>query len=451
MARINPKSMTMLAGAATGLAGEGAVDGLQELLKASIPNGRWWVPPAYTQTTGDEAVQFDSASKMIAARVTPQTDVAVLAVSLYITAVAAEGQGDITLYIYNDVSNEPGSSLATLGTVSSGDSADVWVRLVATAYQLMRDRIYWLVGKGSASADFSLSIRRPNTATGSAMPDEMNLCLVSTDGGSSWTQATQNGLPAMWNVVVNSVADKHVPQLCYGRFTGKYSYIPDADMVEIPQEGILLDCSGLTDDTEYYLYEYESGGELAVEASTTIPILSDGIKVKTGETAKRYTGGVVARALISTHQGPIDVSDSRLVDNEYNRVPRTLAKFNPFSGDTLETVTADSQWRSWNGDGDDFAVRLLLQSPRAFLMGAHISLIYTSVCYVSVGLDTKTPYHTAMSRGQAGGMGTLQVPITMPAGTHTMWPIVMAPSGTPQAYYYYSSTPFALFSGMTTM
>ncbi|MEJ2746102.1 MAG: hypothetical protein P8123_10540, partial [bacterium] len=271
------------------------------------------------------------------------------------------------------------------------------------------------------------------------------------DGGSTWTQATQDSLPAMWNVVVNSVADKHVPQLCYGRFTGKYSYIPDASRMEIPETGILLDCSGLTADTAYYVYEYDDSGSLAIEASTTVPTTDEGIEVKTGATTYRSLGFFVPEARISTYQAPIDVEDNRGVDNDFNRFKRSISKFNPFSGNTVENVAADTTWRSWNSDGDNFAVKIALRRPRVLHMLAWIGLVYTAAPALGIGVDTKVPYRNAWGRGGIGQSGACQLPILVDAGSHTLWPIVMGGPGAPQMYYYYAGWAYAWFTGTVLM
>jgi hypothetical protein len=408
--------------------------------RSDIPDGRWWVTPAFIQTTGDAAVQLNSANDGIAVRITPQTDILFDSVSRFVTALATQGNG--TLSICADSSDEPGSELQALGSFDSGDTADVWTRLAietANQYQAQRGMPVWLKMMGADGADWSESIRRPNTAIGSAMPDEMDLCLVTTDGGSTWTQATQDGLPAMWNVVVNSVADKHVPHLCYGRYVGKYCFLPDTDMAEIPEEGVLFDCSGLTDATEYYGYIYNNSGVLALDLSTTVPITDVGIKVKTGATTRRYVGGIVARALISTYHGPIDVEDSREVWNAHNRRFKTIGKNDPYAGTTSEALSADAVWYSWSANGDHFTSRLLVQETTSFDFCCFIGSITNHAAWLSVGIDSKAPFRSMEGRSIANAFGSCELSITVQPGSHTIYALIKEyTTGAGTAYYHYT-------------
>jgi hypothetical protein len=535
--------------------GKASATSVQEAVRSDIPDGRLWVTPAYYQTTGDAAVQLDSADDWIAARIVPQTDMLISSVSRYVTAEATQGDG--TLAVYSDstavepngdlngsatachedqtdnstpltvsatsedgggandaylafegstgywksaddpattaqdleidfgagnektvnkliitAANEadansrcfpktftiqlhdgtsystvktvssstdpgqalkqvhtftngtamqkakinitdnhgtgafvcvgemewveaestsaPGTELQELGTLSSGGSADAWTRLAVASgdqYQAQRGIPIWLIMKGAAAADWSESIRRPNTVTGSAMPDEMNLCKYTTDGGTTWTQALQNDLPAMWNVVVNSVASDHVPQLCYGRYTGRYVYIPGSGMVEIPEAGLFMDCSALTAGTEYYAYLLYPAGTLLLDTTLTAPSTVEGVLA--GTTLTRYLGMIVPKALISTHQGPVSVKDRRLVSNLYNRRVVSVGKPNPYSSGTNDTTGL--LWERWM-DNDDWLVELVcaVACPVRVRAGVQLRNQAAQTVYLAIGLNSRT-------------------------------------------------------------
>lgn len=66
---------------------------------AGMPNGgELFVPPAYMQTTGDQAVQLDAATDGIAFGFPVTADFAISSLSAYLTAVAVEGNANITIH-----------------------------------------------------------------------------------------------------------------------------------------------------------------------------------------------------------------------------------------------------------------------------------------------------------------------------------------------------------------
>jgi hypothetical protein len=596
--------------------GKASATSVSELRRSDIPDGRLWAPPAYYQTTGDAAVQFDSADDMIAVRIVPQTDFLIDAISRYVTAVATEGNGTpsicadstaiepngdlngsttkchanqtdnstplsvsatsedgggnndawkgfdgstttywksgadpavtpqdyeidfgvgnektinkvrITAANEADANNRcfpktftiqghdgasystlstvatstdpgqaliaeytftngtamqkaklnitdnhgsgafvcvgeiewieaeekpaPGSELQALGTLGSGDAADVWTRLAvesANRYQAQRGIPIWLVMAGADGADWSESIRRPNEAVGSAMPDEMQLCKISTDGGTTWTQALQNDLPAMWNMIVNSVESDHVPKLCYGRYQGRYCYLSGVGMMEIPEEGVALDCSALADGTEYYVYGYSdddtTSGTFTLECSATAPTTSEGCEVKTGATTYRYLGIVVPRTLISTHQGPASCKDRRCVVNRYNWRYVPLGKDMIYHSNTSQGLT--TLWQPWEAEGN-FRVEFASDEKTIAYVTAkvHITPAASTSIYIAFGLDSIDSVAEGVvpsERYSNTSYGNLDITASFraPLGLHFIEPIAKASTGTASSIYFYWS------------
>ena len=250
---------------------------------------------------------------------------------------------DIQLYA-TPMQAAPGTSLAVLDTIGSGDTADVWVRqALGTTYQCTRDAPIWLVLKGAASKDFSLSCRHVNTAEGSSHPDGV-ICKTSTDSGTAWTQLLQNSLPACLNLVINSTAE-HCPKLYYGRWSGQYAYLPGAGVQTIPVAGVSLDCTALTADTDYYIYLYGNAGTLTLAASSSaVPTSSEGILVQTGATSRRLTGFMKAREIQTGYQGPVSCKSRREVVNADNLTVIPFGKDCPYYSATSIAEADDNEW-----------------------------------------------------------------------------------------------------------
>jgi hypothetical protein len=234
----------------------------------------------------------------------------------------------------------PGTQLLNIGTLGSGAAADAWVKKsFSTAYQTQRGTFLWLKFLGTAAKDFSLSTRRWNAAMGSMFPDGC-ITKTSTETGV-WSQAEQDGKPALMNIVLNSTAN-HCPKLYYGRHTGAYDYIPGVGVVAIPQAGISLACDDLTatsltdlpSATAYNVDLDYTGGTLALLQYTTAITTTEGILQ--GDANRRYLGTMWIINRISTKQGPIDVLDARLVRMPGRR--KSIGKYNPYAGATTQTV-----------------------------------------------------------------------------------------------------------------
>ena len=349
----------------------------------------------------------------------------------------------------------PGAEIQELGTLGSGDTADVWTRLAvqsANQYQAQRGVPIWLVMTGAASADWSESIRRPNEAIGSAMPDEMCLCKTSTDGGILWTQALQNSLPAMWNVVINSVESDHVPQLCYGRYSGQYLHLPGVGMMEIPEEGAFLDCSARIADTLYYAYAYSSDDTLAgtftLELSTTAPTIYQGVEVKTGATTYRYLGMAKPKNLISTHQGPVFVEDTRNISNRFNRLPFSWRKPNVLIVNTYVTISS-AMWTEWD---ESLNIECVCCMSTPVCPEARLAYSATGPYVIRIRFDSLVDDPQCDVIGTNGWyLVTGKRPTILPLGAHSAWPISMPSTGTATTIYtFYAATnqnSLALFQG----
>ncbi len=74
-------------------------EGTESLVNASAPpQGRLYVPPAYTHTSGDAAVALTSANHKVALGFIPEIDFALDAISFYVTAIGTTGEVTIGLH-----------------------------------------------------------------------------------------------------------------------------------------------------------------------------------------------------------------------------------------------------------------------------------------------------------------------------------------------------------------
>lgn len=322
----------------------------------------------------------------------------------------------------------PGSSLATLkSSQDCGASADAWVRSTLTAYQLQRGKTYWIVAKGTAGDDFSMSTRRWNTTVGSMFPDEMNLSLYSTDGGTVWDLCTQNSKPALWNIVLNSSAN-HVPPLMYGRYNGKYIYLPGVGVREIPEAGISLACDVLTADTPYYVYGYDNSGALDLYPDTDGPVVNEGILVNPTYPTYRYLGMIYPKELQSGYQGPLDVMDSRLVLNHDNQIPKRLGKLMPYaiSGDTVDNLLV-THWVAWGTSDTDYQFAFLSDGINLVQIRAKAPVHQKPV--LAIGIDEKLPHRECTipyeaDSGDAYLTMSAELETVLASGYHDGYPLV---------------------------
>ncbi len=326
------------------------------------------------------------------------------------------------------------TSLKSLGAVSSGASADRWTRLQidsANRYRFQRGKPVWLVCKGTAGADFSLSVNTQTDAVASGFPDEMSISKYTTDGGVSWSRClgTTGLVNAMWNVILNSTAD-HVPQLIFGRVAGTSIYIPGSGAMEIPEAGVFLDCTALTAGSAYNVYAYNNGGALDLEASTTDQTLSDGIEVKGGDSTKRFLGRIAPLEIQTAKQGPVDVSDYRAVANRYNRQFKSLLKRPYHAGTSHEWGTPNRDiWKEAAESDGDLTVWVLALEPTFIDIGYNVQIDAPLGTVLSIAIGDEFGLKTA-SGGQcfSEGVMTYRVSFSAPEGLLPLIPIMRSPS-----------------------
>ncbi|WP_171939024.1 hypothetical protein [Herbaspirillum rubrisubalbicans] len=68
--------------------------------------------------------------------------------------------------------------------------------------------------------------------------------------------------------------------------------IPSSGLAVVPAGGVALNAAGLTASTLYYIYAYMNGGNLALEASTTVRATdaATGLQIKTGDRSRLFVG-----------------------------------------------------------------------------------------------------------------------------------------------------------------
>jgi hypothetical protein len=331
----------------------------------------------------------------------------------------------------------PGASLKVLGALSSGSSADVWTRLStadSNRYRLERGKTYWIVEKGEVGKDYSLSVRRWHTGQGSMFPDGCT-SKYTTDGGITWSQCLQNNKPALWNMILNSQAD-HCPQLGYGRWNGQYIYIPGSGLISIPESGLFLDCSALSADTLYYVYAYVSLGALALEASTTVPVPSEGVEVKSGEATKLYLGMIYPRTIQAGKQGPTDVRDWRTCMNRFNKTRKPLGKLSPYSSYTTQVLKL--YWMPAGTSSTDYAITFLADDDLVRLSPSFFTETGSGGRAMSIAIDGNILEESVGPATQAGySLNVTNVEVKLSRGKHFAAPMEKANAGGhPHRYYY---------------
>ena len=409
----------------------------EKLLGGNIDQGQLYVPPAYYQTGSSAAVQLNAAADWAAMRFSSDVDMEISSLDIYVSAVGT--QGDITCAIYShDSSNdEPDSSLQAFGTVDSGSGAG-WVRLSISSssrYQCAAGGTYWIVIKGSAGVDFSLSARRWHTGIGSMFPDGVK-CLSSSDSGANWSQIQQDSKDACLNLIINGQSD-HVPQLYYGRKDGQYVYIPGSGLMEIPEEGISLDCSALTADTEYNLFLYDNSGTLELEASTTGRTRVDGITVKTGDTEKRFLGKIYPKEIQTGKQGPVDVMDRRLV--AWPGRSCLVGKYTPFSSETYYIPSATATWFKWNNN-DDYTVEILAVESARIQLVAQSAIESAGRMNISFGIDSTTPSELQSNMHQYldGNQTSCHLACSLSERVHSIYSLVSVGNAATRLYLFFT-------------
>ena len=155
----------------------------------------------------------------------------------------------------------------------------------------------------------------------------------------------------------------------------------------IPDAGVTVACTGLSNNTDYYLYVYDSSGTMTLELSTTAPTTSNGIYVKTAETQKT----LVARCR-SNGSGAITTyvqdASTQLVCNIYNQ--RYIELFKGESTNNWNYNNTDV-FRAANGSA---ANKIALVSDGKSMTWARVCAVanqsVAAYTVVGVGLDSTT-------------------------------------------------------------
>jgi hypothetical protein len=276
--------------------------------------------------------------------------------------------------------------------------------------------------------------------------------------GADFTPLTINKIQYFLSIVLNSTTD-HGTSLWYGRYNWDKVKIPGVGLLNIPQEGLSLDCRALTPLTIYYVYGYSNNGSLAIEASSTSPIISDGVWCKTGQPTSLLLGTFYPVTLSETVVAQ-DGETYRGVANVYNKLWRSFGVRNKAGGGRNITnttlsfpLTSSTLWAfsvlSWESIIDiDFTT----------LMDGYTNTIYTRLL---IGLNSTVMAHpnstigpskggpTTASHKMAGG-NSARITIPLENGFHTLQALVAFVSSNSNNYCYttYNSTRTNSIRGM---
>jgi hypothetical protein len=199
-----------------------------------LPQGILCTTPARLITASPTTVQLNAANDWVATMLVPKCAFKLTHLSRHVSAVGTQGDGTLEVYTHDAANAQPNASDQVLGTLDSGSGAG-WSRLAIASesqYQFYPGRIYWIVEKGADSEDWTCTANGVTAVNGSEFPDEMPKSMISTDGGSTWTDLVDgNGRLALWNIVLNS-ASGHVPQALYGAVHGNKVPLPDGSTIQ---------------------------------------------------------------------------------------------------------------------------------------------------------------------------------------------------------------------------
>lgn len=323
-----------------------------------LNGGRLCVMPYHAQIDSVQQITLDATTDRLSVSWLQKHCRTEQSLSLHV--YDSDGTANIINELYEaDSDGEPtGDALATLGNIGVTNSvSDEWKRLVFGAeYAFLPGKRYVNIMRlDTGGVTVNLSSRQKNTNVGSQPMDTL-ICKQSSDSGSTWATYQQSSeFDATQNFVLGSQAN-HAPPLCFCRHTGSQIYIPVPGLVEIPYGGISLDCSAFTADTLTYIYGYlnESTGILDMENSSTFWTIDSetGIKIKDGDSSRRYLGMIYPKNLIGSVQSPLDVMDSRCVFNAENKLPVSVGKVCPYYGTTSEALSGSEDWEGFNGGND---------------------------------------------------------------------------------------------------
>ena len=388
-----------------------------------IVGGRLVVPPAYIQTAGDLAVPVNVAS-VARFEWTQEVDQTFSPFSIYLKTVTTPG--DLACML---LAGEGIESTLTGTVISSGSSSGVWKRLIPVDFvPLYRGKRYYLLFMpADMNVDVSFSCNRQNPVQGSGIVPECRSS-VTADQGATWTPLRKDNRPALLNVVLNSTPN-HSPQLVYGRSNGKDVALYDGsnwELREIPETGINLSCEGLTTETLYNIYLHDNSGTLALEASTTPRVLTDGVEVKSEAPTHLYLGLVCPIERQTGLQAPIKVSDWMGVYNAYNRRPTFVGKPAPYAVST-EGSGSDTNWVAISDFTAKFITgdqcRLASDFSLASVNGTRLTILLDGVAFSDVPISWTT---------RTSDLISVHAQFMLSEGCHTVCP---AASGWPAFDY----------------
>jgi hypothetical protein len=164
----------------------------------------------------------------------------------------------------------------------------------------------------------------------------------------------------------------------------------------IPDAGITVAATGLTADTDYYLYVYDSAGTLTLDLVTTVPVTQNGINVKTGATSRTLIARCRANAsgAITTY---IEDASTQLINNTYNKRPIGLKALEA----TDQWTYATNAYRSANASTAN-RVQMVCDGRTAVCVRVGCLTNQNQFSYLGIGLDSVTvSSHTLASLNDA--------------------------------------------------
>lgn len=111
---------------------------------------------------------------------------------------------------------------------------------------------------------------------------------------------------------------------------------------DIPDAGVTTPCTGLTPSTDYYAYAYWNNGIIAIELSTSVPTLQNGISVNGSKLCIARCRTDASGAIVTYNED----SSQHLICNYYNKRQITLVKNETTSSWNYTTAT----WRAANAN-----------------------------------------------------------------------------------------------------
>jgi hypothetical protein len=183
-----------------------------------------------------------------------------------------------------------------------------------------------------------------------------------------------------------AAAGNPVPQLCYGRYNGKYVFI-SGGMLEIPEASILLDMSDHNSPDSkfgYHIWLHNNSGTLTLTATDDAIDDTDGIKHKTSASSYRYLGDVYPVAIHTGHYGPVFCQDRRLVWNQFNREKVSLGKYCPYAANS--SITLPKNTTTWTNFSDSYDVDVLGGGD---VVELELTTIFSTSGYLYVALAPK--------------------------------------------------------------